>query len=110
MADIEAERSQLPGGESDLPAQNPSLKGAQDEVTEAIKSGAIQKENIIKDRAPVSGEIPHARERLILSGVAMVASIVATVSPYTPDNVRSGMLSIATIVVTALVKPFEKNG
>ncbi len=110
MSHGEAEKPQPPGGESDLPAGNSSLKEAEKEITNALKKGSIEQENIVKERARIPGEIPHARERLIFSGIALAASIFAAVMPITPDSVRGGMLSIATIIVTALVKPFEKNG
>jgi hypothetical protein len=110
MPEDEIESSQTSGGEGNLPAKDLLRKEAQDEITAALKKGAIQKENVVKGGTPVPGEVPHARERLIVAGVGMVISLAAAVSPWTPDNIRPGMLSIATVVATALVKPFERNG
>jgi len=118
MTEDEIKNLQSPGGDKNCPAEastkqdkaaDSRAKDIQRDITAAIEKGVIQKENISQGGTPVPPEIPHARERLVLSGIAMVISMVATVSPFTPADIRPGTLTIATLVVSSLVKPFEKN-
>lgn len=105
MSSGEVKSSESPGGESQRPALT-----LEDEITTALGKRAIEKENLAKQGTPVPSEIPHARERIIVASAGMFISIIAATVPWTPDNIRPGMLSIATVIATALVKPFEKNG
>lgn len=98
-------------GESDLPGHSPLTKEEEKEVSRTLETGVIDQLNISKELSgkPPATPIVHGQERIVLAGIAMIISLVAAFSPYTPDNARSGALSIATLVATALTKPFERN-
>jgi hypothetical protein len=53
--------------------------------------------------------VSHHRERLWILGCSLAFSFIAAVLPSTPENVRPAMLSIASSIVTVVVKPFDRK-
>lgn len=99
-----------PAGENTLPGPSPLTKAEEQEVSKALEAGTIDQLNISKELSgqPPPTPVVHGKERIVLAGIAMVISLIAAFGPHTPESARSGALSIATLVATALTKPFEK--
>jgi hypothetical protein len=117
------EGGQMPGGESDLSASRhkqdqrrrineAEIISLQNAVDSAFRNGIVEEENLTVEllkKPPIPSEVPHARERLVICSIAMAICLIGSAAPATPENIRPALLSIASVITTALVKPFEKN-
>jgi hypothetical protein len=104
------EGDQMPGGEDNLPAwtnNSLDLTSTQNAIHEAYKEGRVKQDAI--ESSPAPSEVPHAPERLFICSFAMAICLLGAAAPQTPENIRPALLSIASVITTALVKPFEKN-
>ena len=109
------EDDQVRGGEVDFSASRrdkSDLTSTKNAVDIAFKEGSVTQENLTQEllkTSPIPPEVPHAKGRLFICSIAMSICLIGAALPTTPENIRPALLSIASVVTTALVKPFEKN-
>jgi len=58
---------------------------------------------------PAIDLVPHGRERVFIGGAALAICLISPIFPFTPDNVRTGLLTIGGSIATSLFKGFEKH-
>ena len=56
-----------------------------------------------------SHNIPHGSGRLIIISIALGFCLFAGFAKNTPSDTRTTFLSIASAIVTALIRPFDRN-
>jgi hypothetical protein len=74
---------------------------------EAIKVFRIPEQDGEKPRE-VRHPIPHGQSRLIILSLALAACLWAGISTNTPSDTRSTFLSIASAIITGLIRPFDR--
>lgn len=98
-------RHQLPPDTEDISLSHQ----AEQNVTEAINKNKLEKENISPKgkQAPVS--MVHGRARVWIAGGALAISLIGPCTPWVPDNIKTGFLTIAGTISASLFKGFENN-
>jgi hypothetical protein len=87
-----------------------SLSHAQQSVTEAINSGKLESTNISpKGGMPAVPEMPHGKERVWIAAGALAIALIGPCTPWVPENIKTGFLTIAGTISASLFKGFERN-
>jgi hypothetical protein len=94
-----------------LPPDTPiiSLSEAQKNVTEVINSGNLESTDISPKGANPPVPMVHGKERVWIAGVALAIALIGPCTPWVPDNVKTGFLTIAGTISASLFKGFESN-
>ena len=99
------------GRSINLPSDTPiiSLSKAQQSVTEVINSGNLESTDISPKGAQPPVPMVHGRERVWIAGGALAIALIGPCTPWVPDNVKAGFLTIAGTISASLFKGFESN-
>lgn len=91
---------------SDELINNGELEGV---VSSLLSQNAIKKDDLTNElKNSGKPELAHGKERLWIATAVLILCLVLPVIPWTPDNVKTGMLTIAGSITTSLFKGFEK--
>ena len=82
---------------------------AEQTVTEAIKSGNLESTNLSPKGAKAPVSMVHGRARVLIAGGALAIALIGPCTPWVPDNVKTGYLTIAGTISASLFKGFESN-
>jgi hypothetical protein len=87
-----------------------SLSDAQQSVTEVINSGKLESTDISpKGGKPAVPEMPHGKERVWIAAGALAIALIGPCTPWVPENVKTGFLTIAGTISASLFKGFERS-
>lgn len=86
-----------------------SLDEAQRNVTEAISSGSLEVTDISPKGARQPVTMVHGRARVWIAGGALAVALIGPCTPWVPENIKTGFLTIAGSISTSLFKGFESN-
>jgi hypothetical protein len=78
-------------------------------VTKAINSGDLELTNISPEGAKPPVSMVHGRARVWIAGGALAIALIGPCTPWVPDNVKTGFLTIAGTISASLFKGFESN-